>query len=112
MLFSFSSAKIKKLKPCYECCKMTKGSYRQRVIVHSNVQDKQMVFHKLPVNEEGQKAWALPVNEERQKVWEHAVSKGKEDFEKLKHFKVCLNHFLERKPSKCNPDPTLSFKIL
>ena len=76
-----------------------------------------MVFHKLPVNEERQKAWVqkvwvLPVNEERQKAWEHAVSKGKEDFEKLKHFKVCLNHFLERKPNKCNPDPTLSFKIL
>ena len=64
MLFSFSSAKIKK----------TEGSYLQRMIVHSNVKDGQIVFHK------------LPVNEERQKAWVHAVSKGKEDFEKPKTF--------------------------
>ena len=70
------------------------------MIVHSNVKDGQIVFHKLPVNEEKQKAW-IP-----------AGSKGKEDFEKLKHFKVCLNHFLEVKPNKCNLDPTLSLKIL
>ena len=70
------------------------------MIVHSNVKDGQIVFHKLPVNEERQKAW-IP-----------AGSKGKEDFEKLKHFKVCLNHFLEVKPKKCNLDPTLSLKIL
>ena len=50
----------------------------------------------------------VPVNEERQKAWIHAVIKGKEDFEKPKH----LNHFLERKPNKCNPDPILSLKIL
>ena len=67
------------------------------MIVHSNIKDGQIVFHK------------LPVNEERQKAWVHAVSKGKEDFEKPKLFKVCLNHFLEGKPNKCNSDPTLSF---
>ena len=48
----------------------------------------------------------MPINEERQKVWIDAVSKGKEDFEKPKHFKVFLNHFLEGRPNKCNPDPT------
>ena len=69
---------------------MTKGGYSQRMIVYSNVKDGQIVFHK------------LPVNEGRQKAWVHAVSKGKED----------LNHFLEGKPNKCNPDPTLSLKIL
>ena len=88
MLFSFSSAKIKKLKSCHGCCKMTKGSYPERMIVHSNVKDGQIVFHK------------LLVNEERQKAWIHAVSKRKEDFEKPKHFKVCLNHFLEGKPNR------------
>ena len=44
---------------------MTKGSYPQRMIVYSNVRDGQIVFHK------------LPVNEERQNVLVHAVSKGK-----------------------------------
>ena len=54
----------------------------------------------------------MPVNEEREKAWVHVVSKGKEDFEKPKHFTVYLNHFLEGKPKKYNPDPTLSLKIL
>ena len=53
-----------------------------------------------------------PVNEERQKVWTHAVSKGRKDFKKPKHFKVFSNHFLEEKANKCNPDPTLLSKIL
>ena len=79
---------------------MTKGSHSQRMIVHSNAKDRQLVFHK------------LPNNEERQKAQVHAVSKGKEDFEKPKYFKVCLNHFLEGKPNKFNPDPTLSLKTL
>ena len=38
------------------------------MIVHSNVKDGKIFFHK------------LPVNEERQKAWMHAVSKGREDF--------------------------------
>ena len=42
-------------------------------------------------------------------MWD-AVSKGREDFGKLKHFKACSNHFLEGKPTKCNPDPTLFLK--
>ena len=29
---------------------MTTGSYPERMIVHSNVKDGQIVFHKLPVN--------------------------------------------------------------
>ena len=65
---SFSNIRktlLKKSKPCHGCCKMTKGSYPQRMIVYSNVKDGQIVFHK------------LPVNEERQKVLVHAVSKGK-----------------------------------
>ena len=40
------------------------------MIVHSNVKDRKIVFHK------------LPVNEERQKAWIHTVGKGSEDFEK------------------------------
>ena len=38
------------------------------MIVHSNVKDGKIFFHKLPVNEERQKAWMYP------------VSKGREDF--------------------------------
>ena len=64
MLF-FSSAKIKELKSCHGCCKMTKGSYPQRMIVHSKVKYGQIVFHK------------LPVSKERKKAWVHVVSKGK-----------------------------------
>ena len=64
---------------------MTKGSYPERMIVHSNVKDAQIVFQK------------LPVNEERQKAWVYALSKGKKDFEKAKDFKVCLNDLLEGK---------------
>ena len=79
---------------------MTKGSYPERMTVHSNVKDGQIVFHK------------LPVNEERQKAWVYALDKGKKDFEKPKDFKVCLNDLLEGKPNKYNPDPTLSLKIL
>ena len=70
------------------------------MIVHSNVVDGKIFFHK------------LQVNEERQKTWIHAVSKGREDFDKPKHFKACSNHFLEGKSTKCNPDPTLFLKIL
>ena len=69
------------------------------MIVHSNVKDGRIVFHK------------LPVNEERQKAWIHAVSKGRKDFGKPKHFKVYSYPFLEGKPAKCNPDPTLFLKI-
>ena len=70
------------------------------MIIHSNVKDGKIVFHK------------LPFNEDRQKAWIQAVSKGREDFDKPKHFKVCLNHFLEGEPTKCNPDQTLFLKIL
>ena len=73
--------------------------YPERMIVHSNVKDRQIVFHKLPVNEERQKAWA------------HAVSKGRGDFfEKPKHFKVANAQIISLRESqlgKCNPDPTL-----
>ena len=76
------------------CCDNGKR-YPERTIIPSNVKDGKTVLHK------------LPVNEERQKVWIHAVSKGRKDCEKPKHFKVCSNHFLEGKSSKSNPDPTL-----
>ena len=69
------------------------------MIVYSNVKDRNIVFCK------------LPVNEERQKACIHAVSKGREDFEKPKYFKACSNHFLQGKPTKCNLNPTLFLKI-
>ena len=69
------------------------------MIVYSNVKDGNIVFCK------------LQVNEERPNAWIHAVSKGSEDFEKPKHLKACSNHFLQEKPTKCNPDPTLFLKI-
>ena len=78
------------------CCHNGKR-YPERMIVHSNVKDKEIVFHK------------LPVNEERQKTWIQAVSKGREDFEEANY---CSNHFLEEKPTKYNPDQTLFSKIL
>ena len=59
------------------------------MMIHSNVKDGKIFFHK------------LPVNEERQKAWLHAASKQREDFEKSKHFKACSNHFLEGKATKC-----------
>ena len=65
-----------------------KGSYPEKVIVHSNVKDGQIVFQKLLVNEEKQKAWI------------HAVSKEKVNFEKPRHFKVCLNHCLKESSKK------------
>ena len=45
--------------------------------VQSNGKDGKIVFHRLPVNE-------------RQKASIHAVSKGREDFEEPKHFKVAM----------------------
>ena len=48
-----------------DAVKWQKVSYPQRMTVHSNVKDGQIVFHK------------LPVSKERQKAWVHAVSKGK-----------------------------------
>ena len=52
------------------CCNNDKR-YAERMIVHSNVKDGKLVFHK------------LPVNEERKRAWIHAVSKGREDFESV-----------------------------
>ena len=59
------------------CCDNDKRC-PERMIVHSNVTDGIIVFHK------------LQVNEEREKAWIHAVSKGKEDFEEPKHFRVAM----------------------
>ena len=38
------------------------------------------------------------------------LNNGEENFEKPKHFKACSNHFLEGRPTKCNPDPTSFLK--
>ena len=78
------------------CCDNGKR-YPERMIAHSNVKDRGIVFHKLLINEESQKAWI------------HAVSKGREDFEEPNY---CSNHFLDEKPTKYNPDRTLFSKIL
>ena len=59
------------------CCDNDKR-YPERMIVHSNVKDGKIVFHK------------QLVNEERQNGRIHAVSKGREDFEEPKHFKVAM----------------------
>ena len=79
------------------CCDNDKR-YPERMIIYSNVKGGKIFFHKLSINEERQKAWIF------------AVSKGKEDFEKPKRFKVCSNNFFEEKRTKCNPDPTLFLK--
>ena len=54
------------------------------MIVHSNAEDGKIVFHK------------LPVNEKRQKAWIHAVSKGREDFEKPKHFRMFKSRLYQK----------------
>ena len=61
---------------CIVRCCANDERYLERMIVHSNVKHGKIVFHKLPVNEEEQKAWI------------DAVTKGREDFEEPKHFKV------------------------
>ena len=42
------------------CCDNDKR-YPERMIVHSNVKDGKIAFHKLPVNEERQRAWIYAV---------------------------------------------------
>ena len=59
------------------CCNNDK-KYPERMIVYSIVKYGKIVFHK------------LPVNEERQKAWIHVVSKGREDFEEPKHSKIAM----------------------
>ena len=61
-----------------ECCNNEKR-YPERMIVHSNVKDGKLVFHK------------LPVNEERKKSWIHAVSKGRQDFGSVALHSVALH---------------------
>ena len=67
------------------CCNNDKR-YPERMIVHSNVKDGKLVFHK------------LPVNEERKRAWIHAVSKGREDFESVVYsqFLYILSQLLYR----------------
>ena len=84
---------------CIVGCSDNDKRHAGRMIVHSNVIDGKIVFHK------------LPLNEERRKAWIHAVTKGREDFEKPKHFNVCSSHFPEGKSTKCNPDPLSFLKI-
>ena len=43
----------------------------------------------------------------KQKVWIQQVSKGRKDFFVPKNFYICSIHFLDGKPTKENPFPTL-----
>ena len=56
---------------CIVRCYNNDKRYPERMIVHSNIKDGKLVFHK------------LQVNEERKKAWIHPVSKGREDFESV-----------------------------
>ena len=76
------------------CCDNDKR-YPDRMIIHSNVASRKLIFHE------------IPVNEERRKAWIHAVSQGREACHTPKNFKVCSDHFINRKPTQSNPDPTL-----
>ena len=69
--------------------------YPQRYVIHSNVSSGKLSFHKLPASPEKRKAWI------------NAVAKGRKEFVPPKHFMVCSNHFIEGKPTKENPIPTL-----
>ena len=68
--------------------------FSDKKIKHSNVQG-DITMHKLPVNNERKRAWIAQ------------VSKGRKGFQPLKNFFVCSNHFVDGKPSKEHPDPTL-----
>ena len=80
------------------CCDNDKR-YPDRMIIHSNVASRKLIFHE------------IPVNEERRKAWIHAVSKGREAFDPPKNFKVCSNHFIDGKPTQSNPGPILFLTI-
>ena len=97
-LFNNNSKKMVNDRCVIGCCDNNKR-YPDRMIIHSYVTSRKLVFHK------------IPVNEERWKAWIHAVSKGREAFDPPKNFKVCSNHFINEKPTHSNPDPTLFLTI-
>ena len=68
--------------------------YPERIVKHGNVKG-EITMHR------------LPNDEEKKKVWIQQVSKERKDFIVPRNFYVCLNHFLDGKPTKENPFPTL-----
>ena len=72
--------------------------FPDKMIKHSNVQG-DVKMHKLPVDNERKRAWIAQVSKERK------------DFQPPKKFFVCSNHFVDGKPSKEHPDPTLFLTI-
>ena len=69
-------------------------TYPERTVKHCNVKG-EVIMHK------------LPTDGDNKKVWIQQVSKGRKDFIVPKDFYVCSNHFLDGKPAKENPFPTL-----
>ena len=53
----------------------------------------------------------LPVNKERKRAWIAQVSKGRKGFQPPKNFFFYSNHFVDGKPIKEHPDPTLLLTI-
>ena len=72
--------------------------YPERFIKHRNV-ERDLVFHKLPADESVKRSWI------------QQVSKGRDDFVPPTNFFVCSNHFVDGKPTKINPIPTLFLTI-
>ena len=73
-------------------CDDDKG-YRERIVKHGNIKG-EVIMHKLPIDED-------------KKKWIQQKSKGRKDFIVPKNFYVCSNNFLDGKPTKENPFPTL-----
>ena len=78
------------------CCDNDKR-YKEKMVKHSNVHG-EIVMHKLPVDPEVRAEWL------------RQIMKGRQDIT-LQNFPkncyVCSIHFLEGKPTKENPAPTL-----
>ena len=68
--------------------------YPERFIKHSNVSGA-LIMQK------------LPVDNDLRSVWIHNIRKGRMEFTVPKNCFVCSNHFVDGKPTKENPSPTL-----
>ena len=77
---------------------MTKKVQPKRMIVYSNAKDGKQFSTNFHLMKKDKKLGYMHLNN------------GEENFEKPKHFKACSNHFLEGRPTKCNPDPTSFLK--
>lgn len=72
---------------CVGCCDNDKR-YPDRYIIHSNVKERKLVFHKFPVDPNVRKQWTKQ------------VLRGRKDWSPGNYTYVCSNHFIDGKPTK------------